>query len=132
MITVRDKYLPRLNIPEISNGSLIEFKTKSGLVLATGYTRMVIGERGPYLEFTTEQVRHNHIDIPSEEKHRIGNNIYYYDEYRSLDPERVKLYFQKKTVKYADYKVGLWYISPFDLTTNNVPILIKPLEKKNE
>ena len=131
MMTVREKYLPRLNIPEISDGFPIEFKTKSGLVLATGYTRMVIGERGPYLEFTTEQMCRNHIDIPSEEKHRIGNNIYYYDEYRSLGPERVKIYFQKKTVKYADYKIGYWYISPFDLTTDEVPVLIKPLEKKN-
>jgi len=41
----------------------------------------------------------------------------------------VKIYDQKRTVDYADYKVGLFYISPFDLCVEKEPVITK-LEKK--
>lgn len=131
MKTVREKYLPRLNMPEISDGSQMEFKTPDGLTIANGYVRIVIGERGPYIEFTSDQIVHENIFVPNDQKKRLNNGIYYYDEYRSKDKSFVKLYFQKKTVKYADYKCGLWYVSPFDIVSNK-KTLIKPLEKKND
>ena len=34
-----------------------------------------------------------------------------------------------KTVNYADYKVGLFYISPFELFVEGEPVIMK-LEKK--
>lgn len=37
-----------------------------------------------------------------------------YVEWRTKDQSTVKLYEQSKTVDYADYKVGLFYISPLD------------------
>jgi len=128
-MTVREKYLPRLNIPEISNGSPMEFKTTYGLLIANGYIRVVIGERGPYIEFAPEQIVHRNIFVPKKEKRRLENNIYYYDEYRSKDDSLVKLYLQKRTVKYADYKCGLWYISPFEITNDKIKTIIKPLKK---
>jgi hypothetical protein len=36
-------------------------------------------------------------------------------EWRAKDQSNVKVYDQKRTVKYADYKVEFFYISPFDL-----------------
>ena len=36
---------------------------------------------------------------------------------------------QKKTLDYADYKVGLFYISPFDLFVEGEPV-IRKLEKQ--
>ena len=92
----------------------IDFFTKSGKLLATGYERIVIGERGPYIEFSNQHIIFDHIFPPLGEKHRIGNDTYYYDEYRSVE-NYVKIYHQKRTVKYADYKIGFYYISPAEL-----------------
>jgi hypothetical protein len=41
----------------------------------------------------------------------------------------VKVFDQKRAVDYADYKVGLFYISPFDLCVEGEPVITK-LEKK--
>jgi hypothetical protein len=39
--------------------------------------------------------------------------------------DNVMLYFQKRTVAYADYKVGLCYISPFDLLRDELqPVIL--------
>jgi len=35
----------------------------------------------------------------------------------------VKVYDQKRAVDYADYKVGLIYISPFDLFVEGGPVI---------
>ena len=48
---------------------------------------------------------------------------------RTKDQSNVKVYDQKKTVDYADYKVGLFYISAFDLFIVGEPVISK-LEKK--
>jgi hypothetical protein len=37
----------------------------------------------------------------------------------------VKVYDQKKIVDYADYKVGLFYISAFDLFVDGEPVITK-------
>jgi hypothetical protein len=50
-------------------------------------------------------------------------------EWRTKDQSKVKVYDQKRTVEYADYKVGLFYISPFDLFVEREPVITK-LEKK--
>jgi hypothetical protein len=41
----------------------------------------------------------------------------------------VRVYDQKRTVEYADYKVGLFNISPVDLPVEGKPV-IPELEKK--
>ena len=50
-------------------------------------------------------------------------------EWRTNDQSNVKVYDQKRTVDYADYKVGLFYISPFDLFIEGEVVITK-LEKK--
>jgi hypothetical protein len=50
-------------------------------------------------------------------------------EWRTYDESRVKVYEQKRRVDYADYKVGLLYISPFDLFVEGEQVIAK-LEKK--
>ena len=51
-------------------------------------------------------------------------------ECRTKDQSNVKVYEQSKKVDYADYKVGLFYISPFDLCVEGEPVIMK-LEKTN-
>jgi len=91
------------------------FFNNSGILLAVGYERVVIGKRGPYVEFTPEQIKWEAFIIPPSEAFRATNNVVFYLEYRSNDTSWVKLYRQKRTVAYADYKIGLCYISPLEL-----------------
>ena len=95
-----------------------EFRTKSGTLIATGWTRVVHGGRGDYVEFEPEHMVYEEIDIPNDqmwrqtEKYRDG---VFYDEYRSLDDSWVMIYYQRRYVGYADYNLGMFYISPDDL-----------------
>jgi len=53
--------------------------------------------------------------MPDEEKYRLEHpwkERVFYVEWRTKDQSNVKVYDQKRTVEYADYKVGLFYISP--------------------
>jgi len=118
-------YEERLTIP-IQGDNHTRFFTKTGLYLATGYERVVIGDRGPYVEFLSEQMIHESLHMPEDCKYRTTpkhkHHVYYY-EYRSTDASYVKVYHQRRTVGYADYIVGLYYISPFDLFVDGDPVI---------
>jgi hypothetical protein len=119
-----NKFEKRLLI-NVTHGADLKFYSQAGLHLATGYLRVVIGGRGPYVEFSASQILWQNFLVPETEKYRLTNAVVYYDEYRSKDQSFVKLYSQKHPVGYADYKVGLCYISPFDLMReDNQPVII--------
>jgi len=110
-------YEDRLNIPIIGNDNT-SFSTNTGLHIATGYTRVVIGGRGPYVEFAMGHLLLGNTHIPEDQKYRLTMpwlERVFYLECRTNDTANVKIYHQFKTVNYADYKVGMFYISPFDL-----------------
>jgi hypothetical protein len=103
----------------------MKFYTHVGNLVAIGYLRVVIGKRGPYIEFDKKHIQWYAFSIPNEMKYRLNNGEVFYDEYHSTDSTWVKLYLQKRTVAYADYKIGKCYISPFDLLRDDVqPIII--------
>ena len=116
----------RIAIP-INGNPDTKFYTKKGLLLAEGYTRVVIGKRGPYIEFDHSQIKHDNIYVPSHAEHKLYNDYSYYHEYRSIDDCFVKLYFQKMRVAYSDYKIGMWYISPNHVKTDEFNNLILPM-----
>jgi len=93
----------------------IELFSKSGTLLSRGYNRIVIGGRGPYVEFTDDQINFKSFHIPKDQVYRLTDRRVYYVELRSSDENNVKLYYQLQTVAYADYKIGMFYISPYDL-----------------
>lgn len=128
---IRQGYRDRLFLPENPADAPEEdeviFYTHSGLEVARWYERVVIGDRGPYIEFHGEMLTKDGIFIPDNQVWRIKNVLCYYVEWRTKDDSNVMIYNQKKTVKYADYKIGLWYISPFDLTSDKYPELIRKL-----
>lgn len=98
-----------------------EFETLGGVKLAVGYDRIVIGERGPYVEFQWRNFIYDSVkkvDAP----HR------YYIEWRTSDG--VKVYEQVERVTYADYLPGRLYVSPFELKAS-VPVLVTPLARKD-
>ena len=124
-------YENRLRIP-LSGDDYTRFETITGLHVATGYTRVVIAERGPYIEFLPGHLIWESLQIPDEEKYRMEypwKEKAFYVEWRTKDQSSVKVYDQKRTVDYADYKVGLLYISPFDLFVDGEPVITK-LEKE--
>ena len=91
---------------------------KDGTLLATGYVRVVHGGRGDYVEFTHAQINWDNFYIPGDQQWRQTlrwRDKVYYDEHRSCGKSKVMLYDQKRVVTYADYKVGLLYISPEDI-----------------
>ena len=115
----------RLKIP-IDGNPDIKFYTKDGLLLAHGYTRVVIGGRGPYIEFETDNIVKQNISIPKHAEYKLTQSLAYYHEYRSNDKCFVKLYYQMLGVSYADYKVGKWYIDPDKVKTDEFEELMSP------
>ena len=84
---------------------------KNGTLFAIGYNRIVHGGRGDYVEFELEQI------VPKllykfDNKPTDDLDIYYWQMYPETDPN-IKVYFQKKTVEYADYRIGKYYVSPY-------------------
>ncbi len=123
-------YKERIKINHDGSSNFLLF-TKSGMLVATGYERVVFGGRGPYLEFRKDQIIRDNIYIPESCEWRLEDyqkdRIYYY-EYRTNE-DYVMVYLQNKIVDYADYKVDFVYISPFDLYDENEKVLIKKLTK---
>lgn len=119
-----------IKIPEVGNNSTI-FQTKSGLQLARGYSRVVFGGRGAYVEFDPNHMCHTTIHIPKNQLYRLSDLRVYYIEFRSSDESNVKVYYQLKTVSYADYKIGFFYISPTDLQlSDGTTVLTRSMENE--
>ena len=129
-------YRKRLQIPTepvlvdvdgvmLPSGIPKNFYTKNNALLADHYRRVVIGKRGPYVEFHWGDIKWNEFYIPDEMLYRQNSKVVFYEEWRSIDSAYVKLYLQKRTVAYADYKIHMCYISPFDLYTDGLtPVII--------
>jgi len=122
-------YEKRLQIPIEGNPDTI-FTTESGLVVAKGYERIVIGKRGPYIEFHPDQIEGENLHIPDDQTYRLENSSVYYIEYRTKDASNVKIYFQLKIVDYADYKIDFLYASPFDLLADGKVIIERVRNEK--
>ena len=89
--------------------------TINDIPIATNFIRVVYGGRGNYVEFSKEQLTpfKKNFSMPWNSKWRIKHPHAFYLEYRTTDG--IKIYFQKKTVSYADYKIGMFYISLQDI-----------------
>lgn len=103
---------------DMHSRNTIEFKTNSGLIIAIGYRRLVVGQRGAYVEFADEHIEHKHLYVPEDQKYRFygdwPDKVFYF-EYRTDDESNVMVYHQNQYVGYADYKPGMYYIAPQDL-----------------
>ena len=83
-----------------------------GTQFSEGYERVVHGGRGDYVELTKDQIL---VNLKSKFNSILPDEIdeqpfYYY--YLIPENRTEKIYWQIKTVKYADYKIGFYYISP--------------------
>lgn len=88
------------------------FRNKNGTILANGYTRIVYGDYGAYVEFSASQI--NQDAIKSKWPGKPSRPVKYI-WMESKDNLKTKVYFQQGTVSYADYRVGMYYIDPKEL-----------------
>lgn len=121
-------YSKRLRIGVLGNPRQ-KFFSPSGIHIATGYTRVVIGERGPYVEFIFDNLEFDSITVKSGEEWRQQSDRAMYGWYECGD---VKLYNQRRTVDYADYRIGRWYASPFSMVDETNEPFIYPLRRKKD
>lgn len=92
---------------------------KNGTLFATGFERVVHGGRGDYIEFKREQIVPQLLYKLSltvfDERKAVKNPKYFYYWLIPATDDFVKVYYQLEEVKYADYKIGYYYISPADI-----------------
>ena len=99
------------------DGSDISIYTSNGDLICTGYDRIVIGDYGAFIEFSAEQANRNIYKIKEGQEYRVNNPRYMYNvkyNWLTIADTDIKIYEQKKTVTYADYKAGKYYISPHE------------------
>lgn len=105
----------KLDVKIKENGNKISLFTATKTKVCNSYSRVVYGSRGPYVEFDRDCIIHENLFIPKKQLYRLMDLRVYYVEFRTNDLSDVKVYYQLKTVSYADYKIGYFYISPLDL-----------------
>lgn len=91
--------------------------SSNGVLIANGFDRIVIGDYGPYIEFTKEQANEKEFVVATGQEYRLTpryhSTIKY--EWYSTKHQDCKLYWQLRPVVYADYKPERYYISPFEV-----------------
>ena len=116
------EFLEQLNQPLYTiNGSLI----------CSNFDRIVIGDYGAYIEFSSEQANKNLFTIAPGQEYRIDDLRYANVKYAWLtinDDSQIKIYYQKNTVSYADYKPHKYYVSVYEV----YPAVITQLYKEND
>lgn len=116
---VRQKYLDAL--PEWCklDGDVIPCYTLSGTLIARGYKRIVIGDYGAFVEIGPDQINARVLRVKPGQEYRINDPQFAdrvkYHWLTANDFSGIKVYFQQKTVSYADYLPGMYYISPYEL-----------------
>lgn len=104
------------NIPDFLcvDGARTVLVTNSGTPICNWYDRIVIGDYGAFIEFPKEAIASEFVIQPGQE-YRV-----YDDKYKSSvkyvwltvsDESCVKIYEQKRGVRYADYKPNKYYVS---------------------
>ena len=97
----------------------VELYSLKGVMVSTGYSIITIGDYGAYIEVLKDQMVRENICVKKGEEYRYReaayvNKVKYY-WYTSKDSSDIKIYYQQRTVDYADYKPSMFYISPFEV-----------------
>lgn len=99
------------------DGSNISIYTNNGDLICSGYTRIVIGDYEAFIEYLPEQANKEIYSIKEGQEYRVNNPRYMYNvkyNWLTIRDTDIKIYEQKKTVAYADYRVGRYYLSPHE------------------
>lgn len=121
----RQKYLDTLPEEFIVDGDEdVIICSLEGTPIAKGYTRVVIGDYGAFVEILKENIIRSNIKTKEGQEYRYKDEKYSsrvkYLWLTARDTSDCKIYYQKKTVSYADYKPDYFYISPFEVVLKKV------------
>ena len=91
--------------------------TINGSCICNNFDRIVIGDYGAYIEFSSEQANKELFIIAPGQEYRLKPR---YDNVKYIwltinDDSGIKIYYQKNTVKYADYIPKKYYISVYEV-----------------
>lgn len=126
----------QLYLADLPKGFLVEGNLNCKLydekynLIAYGYSRIVIGDYGAYVEIPLDKMILEKLIIKPGEEYRFKpeySNVKYH-WYCLKNNQDIKIYYQKHTVPYADYKPEMFYISPYELKIISVNLG----EEKNE
>lgn len=120
-LKVRELY--RRHIPSFlkEEGDDKKLYSLSNALIANGYERIVIGDYGAFIEFTEEQANKETFIIAPKQGYRVTDHRYkdlVKFIWLTTEEQDIKIYYQKKSVIYADYKVGYYYVSILELKEN--------------
>lgn len=94
--------------------------TPDGTQIATGYRRVVIGDYGAFIEFDAKQALADNLRCQPGQEYRLNDPNYRervkYHWLTATDGSGIKIYFQQRTVRYADYLPEHYYVSPYEAT----------------
>lgn len=82
-------------------------------LICNDFNRIVIGDYGAFVEFLSEQANKDAFTIAPGQEYRLSpryNNVKYI-WLTILDNSNIKIYYQRNTVKYADYIPKRYYVS---------------------
>jgi len=94
---------------------MTKYYTSSGTLIADAdYVRRVENTRNSdiYIEFEEDDIIKDNIHL---KMNRPPNRSVFYIWWVSNDASQIKINEQSRTVNYADYKIGRWYIYEGDL-----------------
>jgi hypothetical protein len=117
---IQQKYLDNLPLWCNMNGnSDCNLYSLHGTLVAKGYERIVIGDYGAFIEIDESQIVKDNIVLKKGQEYRINDKKYSkkvkYIWMTAKDKSDLKIYFQKRTVSYADYRKGMYYVSPYEV-----------------
>ena len=96
-----------------------------GTLICTDIERIVIGDYGAFIEIAPEHMVLDNLKVKEGQEFRINDEKYNshvkYHWYTAKDNSDCKVYFQQKTVTYADYNPGMYYISPYEV----IPVVLE-------
>lgn len=102
---IREYYASMIDLP--LGGAETKICNYCDTLIGNGYTRIVVGDYGPYMEFSEEQIVKDNITQrwPGKPKRPVR-----YIWMHTKDEKRTKIYWQQQTVEYADYRPGYYYM----------------------
>ena len=117
---VRQKYFNNLPAQLCVLGAGDCLYSTDGTLITKGYERIVVGDYGAFIEFNPNQAVPENYKIKEGQEYRVYDPKYNsnvkYIWLTTKDKSNIKIYQQLKTVAYADYKAGMYYISPYEVT----------------
>lgn len=104
-------------LPSFLQNTNQELYTVYGSLICNNFDRIVIGDYGAYVEFTSEQANKELFIIAPRQEYRLQpkySNVKYI--WLTIDDKsEVKIYYQKHPVAYADYKPQKYYVSVYEV-----------------